>query len=291
MTEWLYGRHAVEEALKAGRRKVYRLLLAEGSPNRDRALPPRDERGRHGKPPSPSAPQPRDHRKPSGSAARADQGDRTDRFDTLIALARQRGAQIERVPPQRLDAITRVERHHQGVAAEVAPFPYLSLAQTIALCKDAGPQALVLILDSLQDPQNFGTLLRTSEAVGVTAIVMLDRRQVEVTPAVSNASAGAVEHLSICLANNLARAIDDLKEIGLWVYALQSEARASPYTSADLSGPVGLVVGSEGKGIGQLVRQHCDAALAIPMNGKIESLNAAVAGSIILYEALRQRTM
>lgn len=286
MTEWIYGRHAVEEALKAGRRKVYRLLLAESSPNRDKTPPtPREERGRPGKPSRPNSPQP-DRRQQHGAS---DRTERPDRFDQLVVLARQRGAQVERVPAARLDTITRVERHHQGVAAEVSPFPYISIAQTVRLCKEVGKNALVLILDSLQDPQNFGTLLRTSEAVGVTAIVMLDRRQVEVTPAVSNASSGAVEHLTICLANNLARAIDDLKEVGLWVYALQAEADATLYTFADLSGPVGLVVGSEGKGVGHLVRQHCDAALSIPMHGKIESLNAAVAGSIVLYEALRQR--
>ena len=281
MTEWIYGRHAVEEALKAGRRKVFRLLLAETSPSRDITIPSaRQDRQKPGNPAHPSPPSSRPPR--IGN-------DKPDRFNDLVALARQRGAQIERVPASRLEALTRVGHHHQGVAAEVSPFPYISLAHTIRLCQSAGKDALVLILDSLQDPQNFGTLLRTAEAAGVTAIVMLDRRQVEVTPAVSNASSGAVEHLNICPANNLTRAIDDLKEAGLWIYALQAERDATLYTASDLRGPLGLVVGSEGKGIGHLVRQHCDAALAIPMRGKVESLNAAVAGSIVLYEALRQR--
>src|SRR5205823_12849718 len=102
-------------------------------------------------------------------------------------------------------------------------FKYDSLADVIALCNEAGSGALVLVLDSIQDPQNFGTLLRSAEAVGVTAIVMLDRRQVEVTPAVVNASAGAVEHLHVCLANNIPRAIESLQDAGLWVYALQAE--------------------------------------------------------------------
>ena len=104
----------------------------------------------------------------------------------------------------------------------------------------------------------------------MTAIVMLDRRQVEVTPAVANASAGAVEHLQICLANNLPRAIQELQEAGLWVYALQSEPDAALYTQADLSGPLALVVGSEGRGVGRLVRERCDGALQIPMRGKID---------------------
>lgn len=286
MSEWIYGRHAVEEALRASRRKVMRLLLAE-TPAPGSAPPVKDERGQTGKPVRSSRSSERPERPQRGS----ERGGRPDRFEDLVALARERRAQVERVPASRLEAITRVGHHHQGVAAEVSAFPYISLADTVKLCREAGNEALVLILDALQDPQNFGTLLRSAEAVGVTAIVMLDRRQVEVTPAVSNASSGAVEHLNICLANNLVRAIDDLKEVGLWVYALQAERDATMYTSADLRGPLGLVVGSEGKGVGHLVRQHCDVALEIPMRGKIESLNAAVAGSVVLYETLRQRTV
>jgi len=251
MPEWLYGRHAVEEALRAGRRKVFRVLLADG--------------GKDGK-------QERD----VGPAE-------------IERLATRAGAQVERVPRTRLDTLTKVGQHHQGVAAEVTPFNYTGMAETVQLCREAGSQALVVILDSLQDPQNFGTLLRSAEAAGVTAVVMLDRRQVEVTPAVVNASAGAVEHMNICLANNLSRAIQELQEAGLWVYALQAEPDAMLYTQADLSGPLALVVGSEGRGIGRLVRERCDGALRIPMQGSIESLNAAVAGSIVLYEVVRQR--
>lgn len=252
MTEWLYGRHGVEEAIRAGRRKVLRVLVAaEGKPQKT----------------------------PTG-----------DRLSEIKNAARQALIPFEEVPPSRLDALTKVGHHHQGVAAEVAPFTYASLADVTTLCREAGKSALALILDQIQDPQNFGTLLRTSEAAGVTAIVMLDRRQVEVTPAVVNASAGAVEHLPVCLANNLPRAIEALQEAGLWVYALQAEKEATLYSSTDLTGPLGLVVGSEGKGISRLVRERCDGALQIPMLGKIESLNAAVAGSIVLYEALRQRS-
>ena len=258
MPEWLYGRHAVEEALKAGRRKVFRVLRAEAA-------------------------------KQHGTGREPGANPQVDEAISALSMARQKGIAVERVPPAQLDMLTRVGHHHQGIAAEVSPFPYIGLADTLNLCKEAGERALVLVLDSVQDPQNFGTLLRTSEAVGVSAIVMLDRRQVAVTPAVSNASAGAVEHLQVCLANNLTRAIDELRDAGLWVYALQSEPDASRYTSTDLRGPLGLVVGSEGRGVGQLVRRHCDGVLEIPMHGKIESLNAAVAGSVVLYEALRQR--
>ena len=237
--------------MRAGRRKVFRVLLAEGSTE-----------------------------KAVGSGQKA---------EGLSDLAERAGAKIERVPASRLDTLLRVGKHHQGVAAEVSSFEYSTLADVVQLCREAGPRALVLALDSLQDPQNFGTLLRTSEVAGVTAVVMLDRRQVEVTPAVVNASAGAVEHLRVCLANNLPRAIETLQEEGLWVYALQSEPDATLYTSTDLRGPIGLVVGSEGRGVGRLVRERCDGAIAIPQVGKIESLNAAVAGSIALYEVVRQR--
>jgi 23S rRNA (guanosine2251-2'-O)-methyltransferase len=252
MPEWLYGRHAVEETLKAGRRKVFRVLLSEG--------------GKAGRSPA------------------------DDPLARIQAEARRQGASLERVPPARLDALTRVGQHHQGVAAEVSGYPYRTLAEVVALCREAGPDALVLLLDSIQDPQNFGTLLRSAEAVSATAVVMLERRQVEVTAAVVNASAGAVEHLTVCQTNNLPRGIEALQEAGLWVYALQAESGAVPYTLADLKGPLGLVVGSEGSGVGRLVRERCDGALEIPMRGKIESLNAAVAGSVVLYEALRQRS-
>ena len=251
--ELLYGRHAVEETLRAGRRKVFRVLMS-------------------------------DSLKPQRA------GDPQGRFGTIETLAEAAGILIEKTPPARLDTITRVGHHHQGVAAEVSPFEYGTLSDLSGFCLQAGQDALVLILDSIQDPQNFGSLLRSAEAVGITAILMLDRRQVEVTPAVVNASAGAVEHLQVCLANNIARAIGELQETGLWVYALQAEAGAALYTDADLRGPVGLVVGSEGQGVGRLVRERCDGAIALPMRGRVESLNAAVAGSIVLYEALRQRT-
>lgn len=256
MSEWLYGIHAVEEALRAGRRRIARVLVADGGKG---ARPGEREAG-------------------------------AGRLAGVMEAAREARVQVERVPPARIDTIVRVGQHHQGVVAEVSPFPYTPLPDLVRMCREAGPRALVMVLDSIQDPQNFGTLLRSAEAVGVTAVVMLERRQVEVTPAVSNASAGAVEHLQVCQANNLSRAIGELQEAGLWVYALQAEPGATLYTQADLRGPVGLVVGSEGQGVGRLVRERCDGAIALPMRGKVESLNAAVAGSIVLYEVLRQRS-
>jgi 23S rRNA (guanosine2251-2'-O)-methyltransferase len=217
-------------------------------------------------------------------------GEEAGRLSGLERAARDAGVPVERVPMPRLDSLSRAGHHHQGVVAEVGPFRYSSLAEVVAACREAGSSALVLLLDQIQDPQNFGTLLRTAEAVGVTAVMMLERRQVEVTPAVVNASSGAVEHLIVCVVNNLVRGIEALQEAGLWVYALQGEKGAEIYTAVDLRGPVGLVVGSEGQGVGRLVRERCDGAIRLPMRGRVESLNAAVAGSIALYEALRQRS-
>lgn len=257
MAEWLYGRHAVEEALRARRRKVHRVLLADTA---------------------------------RGGKGRAGQDDSAvGRLAEIERLARAAEVAVERAPTARLDIVSRAGHHHQGAAAEVSSFPYTSLPDAVKMCREARSDALVLFLDTIQDPQNFGTLLRSAEAAGVTAVVMLDRRQVEVTAAVSNASAGAVEHLQVCRVNNLPRAIEALQEAGLWVYALQAEPGASLYTSTDLRGPIGLVVGSEGQGVGRLVRERCDAAIQLPMRGSVESLNAAVAGSIALYEVLRQR--
>jgi 23S rRNA (guanosine2251-2'-O)-methyltransferase len=148
---------------------------------------------------------------------------------------------------------------------------------------------LIVILDSLQDPQNFGNLIRTAEAVGVSGIVIPERRSASVTPAVVNASAGATEHLRIARVVNLARAVDDLKKQDVWVAALQDDARAQDIYAANLKGALALIVGSEGEGVSRLLRDKADFVVKLPMRGKIESLNASVAGAVALYEVVRQR--
>jgi 23S rRNA (guanosine2251-2'-O)-methyltransferase len=219
----LYGRNAVTEALRAGRRRVHRVLTT-----RDLNL----------------------------------------------------NVPVERVDRHRLDAL--VGANHQGIVAEVERFPYSSV--------DELTPSLLLALDSLQDPQNFGTLLRTALAVGVDGVLIPEHRAVGITPAVSNASAGAVEHLKVARVTNLTRALRQLKERGMWIYGLSAAAR-EPYWTADLTGPAVVVVGSEGEGLSRLVREACDLLLSIPMKpGSIESLNAATAGSLVLYEAFRQRS-
>ncbi len=294
MTDLLYGRNAVREALRAGR-KMMRLYVAQpAAPKPAPSGPPRGRRGnappaKGGRPGAASgrgralpAEPTRAERRTVHLAGRAP-------LESLVQLARQRGIPIDEVQGERLDKLTN-GANHQGVAALVADFHYTDWTVLVERVNAAGPRALLLILDSLQDPQNFGTLLRTAEAVGVTGVVLPEHHAVGVTPAVANASSGAVEYLRVAHVANIARAVEQLKrETGLWVYALAGDAEATPIGQADLRGPLGLVVGSEGKGVSALVRKRCDGALALPMHGQIESLNASVAGSVVLYEVLRQR--
>ena len=204
--------------------------------------------------------------------------------DDLTRAARAERIPIEPVDRHRLDQLAGT--HHQGVVAEADGYPYLRVDDVL---QHEGDQ-LLLVLDSLQDPQNFGSLLRTAQAVGVDAVLIPEHRAVGVTPAVSNASAGAVEHLRIARVTNLSRTLEQLKQHGVWTFGLAVEAE-QPYWEADLSGTAAIVVGSEGAGLGRLVRETCDVLVQIPMAaGSVQSLNASVAGSLVLYEAFRQRS-
>ncbi len=310
MTDLLYGRNAVREAMRGGR-KIMRLLVAEaGAPTTAAHRP--GERftapSRGGKPVPGGRPgakgvpgrsgghatdRPPDRTRTMPAESRAERrtvslAGRTP-LEEIVNLATGKGVPIDHVAGQRLDELTN-GANHQGVAAVAAEYHYISWPNLLERIHSAGPQAVVLLLDSLQDPQNFGTLLRTAEAVGITGVVMPEHRSVGVTPAVCNASSGAVEHLRIARVANLPRVVEELKDANVWVYALAGDdPTAVPYTQADLRGALALVVGSEGHGVGTLIRKRCDGALSLPMHGQIESLNAAVAGSVMLYEALRQR--
>jgi len=244
MKELLYGRNAVHECLRAGRRKVYKVLLADGI-------------------------------RESGVVA------------GILDAARERGIVPQRVERQQLDSLGGV--NHQGVAAEVAEYPYSDPEAMLGAAEERGEYPLLLLLDCLQDPQNFGALLRTAEAVGVHGVIVPKRRAVAVTPAVVNASAGAVEHLLVAQVPNLVQAMERLKTADVWVVGLEDVPEAQPYYQTDLNMPLALVVGSEGEGMHRLVRERCDFLIRLPMRGRIGSLNASVAGSIALYEIWRQR--
>jgi 23S rRNA (guanosine2251-2'-O)-methyltransferase len=177
---------------------------------------------------------------------------------------------------------------HQGVAIAVAPRTFATLDEILARAIERGRPPLVLALDSLEDPQNVGTLLRSAEASGVDGVVFPTRRQAPLSPAAIKASAGAVEHLLLAPVDDLAETLADLHVRGLRVVGADMDAALSA-RDADLRGPLAIVVGSEGQGLGPGVRRRCDVLVRIPLRGRIESLNAAVAGSILLYEADAQR--
>ena len=244
MREILYGRNAVRESLRAGRRKHYKLMLAEGIRQ-------------------------------------------TDTIGQIIFLAEQAGVPMSRTERRNLDRLGDV--NHQGVALEASEYPYSVLDDLLDVAESRGEAPLLLLLDLLKDPQNVGSLLRACEAVGVHGIAIQRRRAVGITPSVINASAGAVEHLRVAQVTNLVDAIGRLKACDVWVAGLEAVRGAQQYDEADLTGPLALVVGSEGEGLRRLVRERCDFLVSLPMRGVVTSLNAAVAGSIVLYEALRQR--
>lgn len=201
----------------------------------------------------------------------------------ILSLAKERKIKVNRAPKAKLD---KIHQNHQGIVAEVGEYPYSDTVEILENAKDELP--FILMLDSLQDPQNFGALIRTAEAVGVHGIIIPLARSVEVTPAVVNASSGASEHMLIAK-SNLSQAIDALKENDVWVVGLDQSGREIEANSRHVRGALGLVVGSEGEGLHELIRKKCDIVLKLPMKGKIESLNAAVAGSVALYLAYLTR--
>jgi len=203
----------------------------------------------------------------------------------ILQIAQARRLPIEEVPRAQLDALA---NHHQGVALEASSYPYAALEDLLVYSQRQPEPPFFLLLDALQDPQNLGSLLRTAEAMGVHGVVLPSRQAAQITPAVVHASSGASEHLLIAQ-YNLAQAIERMKQLDIWIYGL--DQAPSSKTPAELRFDVGLalVVGNEGTGMRQLVRQSCDELLRLPMVGKIESLNAAVAGSIALYLARQAR--
>jgi 23S rRNA (guanosine2251-2'-O)-methyltransferase len=209
------------------------------------------------------------------------------RLTELRRLAEGQKLTIESADRHHLDDIAHSEAH-QGVVAYVSRRKYWDLEPMAKEALAERGDAVLLMLDSLQDPQNLGTLSRSAEATGVGGIVLSHNRSPEVTPAVVKASAGAAEHLRYARVANLAQATDTLKGLGFWVVGLAGEA-ATEYTEFDYRRPLVLIVGAEGDGMHQLLRKKCDALVRLPMLGQVGSLNAAVAGSILLYEVVRQR--
>ena len=205
----------------------------------------------------------------------------------IRALAASAGVPAQTADRVRLDQILG-EVNHQGVALRAGGYPYGDFDQLVADVRD-DPEAIVLFLDHIEDPQNVGSLLRTADAAGAAGVVLPSDRASGVTAAAVRASAGAAEHLRVCRVVNLARAIEEVKEAECWITGLDWGEDAREYTDVDFKGRCGIVVGSEGHGIGRLVREKCDFIAQLPMQGQVASLNAAVAGAIALYEAVRQK--
>ncbi|MFA7173998.1 MAG: 23S rRNA (guanosine(2251)-2'-O)-methyltransferase RlmB [Kiritimatiellia bacterium] len=178
--------------------------------------------------------------------------------------------------------------NHQGVALRTGGFPYVSFEQILHDVKERR-DALVVLLDHIEDPQNIGSILRSANAAGVTGVILPEDRAAGVTPAAVRASAGASEYMRVAKVVNLVRAIQSLQAEGVWVTALDRSESSRDYTTVDFSGRVGLVVGSEGKGVSRLVRERSDFVASIPMLGEVHSLNAGVASAIAMYEIVRQR--
>jgi 23S rRNA (guanosine2251-2'-O)-methyltransferase len=207
------------------------------------------------------------------------------RVSEIIALAKEK-----RLPVERVERLAREElaENPQGVAMEASQYPYADLDAIFTLAKKKGEPLFILMLDQVQDPQNLGTLIRSAEVFGVHGVVIPSHRAAGVTPAVVNASSGASEHLLIA-PDNLAQAIDAIKAQDAWVIGLDMDENATPLSKTNLKGPLAVVVGSEGEGLRRLVREKCDLITYIPMKGKVASLNAAVAGSIVLQAAAAVR--
>ncbi len=200
-------------------------------------------------------------------------------FDEIFQLAKKRNLPILQVDRRSLDDLT---EQHQGIALLAGPYPYADLMEMLDLAESRREPLFVLVLDVLKDPQNLATLIRTGEAVGIHGIVLPYRQTATVTPAVVNASSGATEHMRVFQAN-IAQTLSRLKEAGAWVVGLDSSRDAQLPEKIDLTGPMVVVVGSEGEGMRRLVQESCDFLMRLPMQGNIDSLNAAVAGSVALY--------
>lgn len=204
----------------------------------------------------------------------------------IIGMAKEKNLVIQYVEKQKLDEIS--ESHaHQGVIAQVSEYKYSDLDEVLVNVKEKGEDPFFIILDEINDPHNLGSIIRTADAVGAHGVIIPKRRSVHITPVVIKASAGAIEYMPVCKVTNIVSTIKKLKEEGLWIAAVDMDGET--FYKQNMTGPLGLVIGSEGYGISRLVKENCDFKVKMPMVGNVTSLNASVAGSIVLYEVLRQR--
>ena len=205
----------------------------------------------------------------------------------IASKARAAGTVVVEADRRKLDAMSRTHAH-QGVIALAAVRAYASVEEILRSAADRGEPPLIVVCDELSDPHNLGAVIRTAECAGAHGVVIPKRRSAGLTAVVAKTSAGAVAHVPVARVPNLPALLEELKKQGLWVFGTAADGAARLY-DADLKGPAAIVIGSEGEGMGRLVREHCDVLVSIPMRGKLNSLNASAAAAILLYEAVRQR--
>lgn len=217
------------------------------------------------------------------------QGSSLHLIQPVIDAAKAQGVIYQFVDRRKLDQMF-ADKHirHQGVAAQAAPHQYADIEDLFSLAEERGEAPFFVILDEIEDPHNLGSILRTVECAGAHGVVIPRRRSAGITAVVAKTSAGAVEYVPVARAGNLAQTIDMLKQRGVWIAGADAAAERSVY-EADLTGPLAIVIGSEGRGLSRLVREKCDFLVKLPLLGRIQSLNASVAAGILLYEAVRQR--
>ncbi len=215
-------------------------------------------------------------------------GEHDQALGHIASKARAAGSVVVEADKRKLDAMS-VSKAHQGVVAVVSVTTYVELSDILAIAAERGEPPLIVVCDEISDPHNLGAIIRTAECAGAHGVIIPKRRSAGMTAIVSKTSAGAVEHLAVARVPNITAALNELKKAGVWVFG--AEVGGTPMWQSDMTGPAAIVIGSEGTGLGRLVRESCDFLISIPMTGKISSLNASVAASLVLYEAIRQRKL
>ena len=214
-------------------------------------------------------------------------GEKHGSINKILGIAKERKIIVVEKDKKQMDEMAQ-EENYQGVIAIVPPFEYVEISDILEVAKERNEDPFVIVLDGIEDPHNLGSIIRTAETAGVHGVIIPKRRAVSVNSTVNKASAGAVEHMKIARVTNISDAIEELKKAGLWVCGTAVDTNKY-YYNQDLTGPLAIVIGNEGKGIGEKVKKNCDFLVKIPMKGKIQSLNASVSTGIVVYEYVKQR--
>lgn len=214
------------------------------------------------------------------------EGSQKGQMQQVIGLAKESNVLVQFVPKKKIDQL--VEGNHQGVVAQVAAYQYAELDDLFRAAEEKNETPFFILLDEIEDPHNLGSIMRTADAVGAHGIIIPKRRAVGLTATVAKASTGAIEYIPVVRVTNMSRTIDELKERGIWIAGTDAKGKED-YRRFDGSLPLGLVIGSEGKGMGRLIRDKCDFLIHLPMAGHVTSLNASVAAALLMYEVFRKR--